>query len=403
MIIHYFKMIWNRRKENLLTVVEISFAFLILTALSSFVIMQTEKYLEPLGFNYKNVWMVNAFPKEYYPLDTDEDWKQEHMREKVRNEKMERLAVEIKNVFSTVEYAHPVHFSTMAYLHQTGEDNAFVFGGKEIRYQFCCANEYLKDDLEINLKEGRWFSREDMASSRHQVVLSRKVADVLFPRQNPVGRTFGDDQKYEVLGVVDHFKFNGEFSDNLNLMFFKDTNDEHNGILIKVKNKPHPSFEGELMKLLRKYASDLNFNIYSMEKMRQQYLRKYLVPLIILSVVVAFLIINVMLGLFASLWQNIARRKSEIGIRRAVGSRRSLIQWQILVETYILTSISILIGFVFSSQIFIYNFLDIPVQALILGHLASTLVIFILSTFCALLPARQAANLKPAEAIREEF
>jgi putative ABC transport system permease protein len=45
-----------------------------------------------------------------------------------------------------------------------------------------------------------------------------------------------------------------------------------------------------------------------------------MVPLIVVSVIAAFLLLMVAFGLFGVLWQNTTQRIPEIGLRRAVGA-----------------------------------------------------------------------------------
>jgi putative ABC transport system permease protein len=144
------------------------------------------------------------------------------------------------------------------------------------------------------------------------------------------------------------------------------------------------------------------FRLESLEKMRSQYIIRELSPIIIVGAIVIFLIVNVMLGLFGTLWLNISRRKPEIGLRRAVGSSSQTILWQILGETYVLAFISMGLGLILTSQIFIFNIFNTPVTTLVQAHLTAFLIIIILCTISALSPARLAAALKPAEALHEE-
>lgn len=402
MIPHLFKILWNSRKSNILTLIEITFAFMILTALFILLIFGLEKFNEPMGFNYKNVWMIEALPKNYYLLNTEEDWRQENIRMAKKNEKLREISKDLKASYPRIENIEPSHFSTFAYFTRTGEANVIEYNGKRIRYQFCFANESLPQILGIKITEGQWFTANDFNGKSQNVILSRKIAQVLFPNENVVGKVFGEPKK-KVIGIVDYFRFNGEFSDALNLIFFPGTKYEAtDGLILKTKGIVPPSFQRNIIDRLKMLSPDLNFKIHSMEALRTTYLRKFEVPVAILSVLIGFLIVNIMLGLFGNLWQKISNRKSEIGLRLAVGSTTSLILYQIIGETYILVICGVAIGFLFTSQFFIYNVFDVPISILIQGNIISFILLLVFCTLSVLAPAKFAAKLKPASSLREE-
>src|SRR5574342_684682 len=60
MIKHMFKLVWNRKRTNILIITEIFFSFLVLFGVTAFGIYYTDNYLRPLGFSYENVWNVSV-------------------------------------------------------------------------------------------------------------------------------------------------------------------------------------------------------------------------------------------------------------------------------------------------------------------------------------------------------
>ena len=98
----------------------------------------------------------------------------------------------------------------------------------------------------------------------------------------------------------------------------------------------------------------------------------------------------------------VLERRTEIGIRRAIGATRANIRRQFLTESVILASIGGLLGVVLGTAIAIgyatrRNWLiDIPIQALA----ASVAVSLLIGATAGLYPASRAARLQPAEAVR---
>ncbi len=124
--------------------------------------------------------------------------------------------------------------------------------------------------------------------------------------------------------------------------------------------------------------------------------------MIILLIVTGFLIINVALGLFGVLWYNINKRRSEIGLRRAVGASGNSISKQLVGEALVLSTISLLIGSFFAIQFPLMNVFDLATSTYLIAWMLALAFIYVLVIICALYPGRQAAAIYPAVALHEE-
>lgn len=60
MIRHYLKLIWNRRRSNLLIAVEILLSFLVTFAVVTLGVHGADNYRRPLGFSWQDVWNVQV-------------------------------------------------------------------------------------------------------------------------------------------------------------------------------------------------------------------------------------------------------------------------------------------------------------------------------------------------------
>ena len=124
--------------------------------------------------------------------------------------------------------------------------------------------------------------------------------------------------------------------------------------------------------------------------------------MIILIIVAGFLIINVALGLFGVLWYNINLRKSEIGLRRAVGASGNAVSKQLVGEALVLSTFALIIGSFFAVQFPLLNVFDLPASVYIVALLFAIAFIYVLVIICALYPGKQAASIYPAVALHEE-
>src|SRR5450432_2976271 len=59
MLKHLFKLIWNKKKQNLLLISEMLVSFLVIFAVFTLLVYDYQNYRKPMGIDYDNVWEVN--------------------------------------------------------------------------------------------------------------------------------------------------------------------------------------------------------------------------------------------------------------------------------------------------------------------------------------------------------
>jgi ABC-type antimicrobial peptide transport system permease subunit len=109
-------------------------------------------------------------------------------------------------------------------------------------------------------------------------------------------------------------------------------------------------------------------------------------------------------GLYGVIAYSVSRRTREIGIRMALGARRSSVYQLILKEAAWLTAIGIVAGLgsslmattLMGTLLFEVRSWDVPTLAVVSSILA------ISSLLASFLPARRAAAVNPTEALRSE-
>ncbi len=400
MITQLFKLLWKQRKFNSLMIVEIAFSFIALMALSATCIHFWKRYNEPLGMEYKNMWILYA----HQPWNIAPELQ---LTDSVKAIKIEEIKKFVKNNYSEVLAVSKITGFDYVYT-QSSSSSCNDLENKQICYNSSPTEPDLAKTFGMKILEGRWIIDEDRFSNVETAVINKKLKEELFGNGFVAGKTFyiGKEKPraLKIVGVFEALKKNGEFEKEPNFMLtaHREKHNPYGGVAIKLRPGISKNFEDQLIKDLNAMDKTYEFRIEKMEETRKYYLAAKLAPLIIIGSIVIFLIVNVMLGLFGMLWLNISRRKSEIGLRRAVGSTGNKIVWRILGETYVLALVSMSIGFLFTMQLFIYNLFDTPVATLVQANLLSLAIILILCTISAYAPARLAASLEPAEALHEE-
>jgi len=163
------------------------------------------------------------------------------------------------------------------------------------------------------------------------------------------------------------------------------------------------SLEPALLARLRAVAPQWHPEIRPMSLERATYLASRLGPLLAGAIVATFLLAMVGLGLVGVLWQNVTRRRSELALRRAVGSTASGIRLLVLGELLVVAGAAILVAAAILAQLPLLGlFPETDAIAHALGLLVSAAFVLAVVTLCGLHPGALAMRVAPAEALRAE-
>jgi putative ABC transport system permease protein len=67
---HLFILIWNKKRQNLLLMVEMLISFLVVFALFTLMVFYYQNYRKPLGCDYENIWAVTFTYPVYHQYDS---------------------------------------------------------------------------------------------------------------------------------------------------------------------------------------------------------------------------------------------------------------------------------------------------------------------------------------------
>lgn len=394
MLKHLFKLIWNKKKQNLLLISEMLVSFLVIFAVFTLLVYDYQNYRKPMGIDYDNVWEVN-YNNSFKTDNTDS-----------LNQFYETLVQTIKSL----PQIERVSFSSENTPFSQNQNT----GGITVKNKsFHGINWYVVDDnyqkvLNMRMIEGRWFNKGDAVARDRHIVINADLKEKIFGKDKAIGEFIEDrDNKTrsQVIGVVDAIKMKGDFSTTEPGLYNRtDTGSFRwlNKILLKVTPGADAAFESQLYKILANNMKSSNVEIEHLDNKLKTANYWYLVPMIVLLIVAGFLIVNVALGLFGVLWYNISRRRGEIGLRRAIGASGKSVSTQLVTESMILATLSLTIGSFFAIQFPLLNVFDLPAAVYFTAMVLSVLFIYILVFICSLYPGKQAASIYPAVALHEE-
>lgn len=394
MVKHLFTLIWNKKKQNALLLVEMLISFLVLFAVFTLLVFFFRSYKKPMNFDYEDVWVV-TYSQNYESNSPDSL--------ATYYDQIGRLVAALPQVKEVTYLSanYPFANSTMA--------NGITHKGK----QFGNINDYRVQDnyaklLKMPVKEGRWFNPSDASFKSRPVVISESLRKDLFGNGKAIGELIGDgkeEDRRKVIGVVADAKLKGDYSDPGYAMFNRfDTGSYrwNENMLVKVSPDADAAFEAKLYKTLANAMKNANVEIEHLNNKRKEKNYFALVPMIVLSIICSFLIVNVALGLFGVLWYNINKRRGEIGLRKAIGASGNSISAQLVTESLLLATLALVIGSFFALQFPLLHVFDLPAGIYMTALLLAIIFVYVLVLCCSLYPGRQAAAIYPAVALHEE-
>ena len=396
MLKHIATLLWNTRRSGVLLTLQIFLAFLVLFGVFSLTSSYFAKYVTPLGFSVSDTYIVNVD----LPDGVDSAAIPEIHR-RAREEVLTIDGVEQVSMTGPIEV-----FSDSNWGYGTSID------GIRLWTNVLIADEHYAKTMDVNLVEGRWYTPEDTIGGNWAVVVNEAFMKRNFPHSRPLDSLFGwfndvrEGRQVKIVGVVDNFKYKGEFfaEDALTFVPINPWNKEFSlpNLMVKVAPGVGADVEEEIYNRVSQVARSRESAIYSVEQRRVQTSRDSWIPIIFLLSICGFLIANVALGLFGILINAIAKRKGEIGLRKAMGATSISITGQLTTEVVFITLVGLLLGSIIAVQIPMFELIDLETKFFWRGGFAAAGLILLIVVLCALIPSGQAAKIHPAVALRED-
>lgn len=401
MIKHLFKMVWNRKRWNILILLEIFLSFLVLFAISTIGLNLWNNQRNPIGFDYQDVWLLSIGMSSGATSD-------EHLENtfdlyrQIQNFIANQKPIQNFGMMNTPPYRGSSWTSTLNH------------DQKQVNTYLTFVSEGVMDTLDIKLSEGRWFEDGDFVDQTvYPLVVNQKFADDLDVGGSVVGQRVFDKEdgeliEYEIIGVMEHFRKEGELKKPSNMGFLPLILNGPIWIpryaLLEMNNSVDPTFEESLLAGLNQIAPQWSFKVNPYAKSRQKYMLSETKGLKIMALVAFFLLLMVAMGLIGVLWQHVTRRTVELGVRRAKGATQRNIYRQIMGEFLVIASIALALGLIIVIQIPILGLFKEKIgTSLLIGSFGvSSLAIYLLTILASFYPGWLATKIMPAEALHYE-
>ena len=281
----------------------------------------------------------------------------------------------------------------------------------------------------LQIKSGRGFQEADYKKFRKVALVDANAVTTLFGGEMPVGKTI--ELQGDVFTVVGVVAMTEEFAPTINSLddywlyadrsagsiFLPDTVwptayrfDEPQNVAIKVTNTDVMANAGkaaaDLLTQEQIIGTDSEFDYRSQDMLEQaQQLQKMsestnmqLIWIAGISLLVGGIgVMNIMLV-------SVTERTAEIGLKKAIGAKKKRILLQFLTEAAVLTSLGGVIGVISGIGLaqLISAMMQIPVAIDATAIVISVVFSMLIGVVFGLLPATQAANLNPIQALRRD-
>ncbi|HKJ93240.1 MAG TPA: ABC transporter permease [Longimicrobiales bacterium] len=312
-----------------------------------------------------------------------------------------------------IQVISPEYGSWGRYVHRGGKRTQVYVTGVPVQYE----------DLRNVFPEagGRFLDQPDMEQRRRVVMLGNEVKNLLFGDADPIGQqVYIEQTPFTVIGIMRKKTQNSSYNArDQDRVFIPITTYRAlygprtiNWLIYKPEDPTmSPAINTRIREVLgRRYTFDPAdrdaLGIWDTNEMMRMFKYIFIGFDLFLAVVGSFTLIVGGVGVANIMFVVVQERTREIGIRRSVGARRRDILFQVLLEAVLLVGCGALAGFVISlgitwgaSMLPIQEYIGTPTisrgVALLTGLLLTTVALV-----AGLMPARRAARLDPADALR---
>jgi len=283
-------------------------------------------------------------------------------------------------------------------------------GAKIVEAGVFRADTHVLKTLGLTVIEGRDFIQDDViyatgASQPNTVIITKAMADELFPDGNAVGKDiYQFDQPIRIIGIVKHMQGSWLDSSYVNNNIFIPV--VHPNAFKRILINADTTAMDRIMSNISERMLALNKGRVVMEpyKLTEHLLDQYQsdnLMVNMLIIIISIILFITALGVAGMAIFNVNRRKRQIGTRRALGASQKNIVTHFMIENFLMTAIGIIIGVVLSVFLNGYLMEYFSSSRIAISYiLATTIGLVLLGQFAVLFPAQSAASISPAIATR---
>jgi predicted permease len=263
--------------------------------------------------------------------------------------------------------------------------------------------------LGLPLVSGREFSAQDAFDAPRVIVINESLARNAWHGEDPVGRTLildyqGGPSARQVVGVVRDARYRGPRSDPAPEIFIPHAQNPYLVMNVVARTTVDPAALGQTARAqaLKADADQPVHSVTTMERLLDDTMQQDRFAMLFVALFAAAGLVVAATGVYALLAYTVAQRRREIAVRMAIGASSSAVARLIVMESLMLALVGCVVGAVGMAAVSRLArsvlFGIAPHDPLTLGTTAAVLLAAVLAA--SWLPARRAASINPASAMR---
>ena len=409
-----FKGIWSHKMRSFLTMLGIIIGIAAIIAIVSTIQGTNEQIKQNLVGSGENTVEVALYQGEWeyemsyngipagVPLVSDE------VLEQIK---------EIEHVENASRYLNRQDYNGVYYL------NTSLSGG----YVKGIDSNYF-DTCNFIMKSGRGFIETDFTEFRKVAILDEDSADSLFQGENPIGKTIEIQQEpYVVIGIVtkmteyepvinsieDYYMYAEQSAGSVYIPYttwpILYQYDEPENVILRIENADYMTKAGKacadiLNANLSVMDDSITYRAKDLMEQAQQIQELSASTNMMLIWIAGISLIVGGIGVMNIMLVSVTERTQEIGLKKAIGARKTRILAQFLTEAAVLTSmggaLGVLVGIILA---YVISYLSgMPVAISVPAAVGAVVFSMLIGIVFGVFPSYKAANLSPIEALRHE-
>ncbi len=294
---------------------------------------------------------------------------------------------------------------------------AVIIHGVERPISFVGVTQGFQAIRRLVVLRGRFFDADDMRSRSKVCLITKDLADIVFPYEDAIGKNIRvSELSFTVIGMFKERVATFGLSEiqretvliPFSLMKYY-TGEDVLRVLYAQARSPEdvPSVTHQAQEILKsRHPAGAVYDVQNLSGILDA-AKRISEALTVVLLVIAFIALMISgVGIMNIMLVTVTERTREIGIRKAIGAPRSEILSQFLIESLLISGVGAIVGILIGVSV------PVVIQPLLPGNLRlpvswlSVAVAFLVSAstgvFFGFLPANKAAKLQPTESLRYE-
>jgi predicted permease len=265
------------------------------------------------------------------------------------------------------------------------------------------------DMLGLPVRGGRGFTDADDATSMPVVVVSREVADRFWSGEDPVGRRIrvaGSDEWLQVVGVVADVRSSGESEQPAANLYVPHAQDRQRVMHLLSRYQGDPATAaGPIREAVWSIDSDVPLeSVRTLERAQYEQAASSYALLSLFVIFALFALVMAAVGIYGVMAYSVSQRRSEIGLRMALGAEVGSVRWMVVSQGAKLLGLGVVIGLAaaFALSRLLANVVVGVSATDPLTFIGVPAVLALVTLAANLIPARRATRMDPATTLRAE-